>query len=91
MLGLYRKESFKIGTFVAFPNDVTKLLLLRKDGYYEDVVKNVLIGSEDVFKCTLKNLVDLIDIKPKYITKKTAVKYYISALKQQKNEQNNSL
>lgn len=91
MLGLYQNEVFKIGTYVEFPNNVTTLLLLRKDGWYEDVVKNVLVGSNDIFKCSIQNLIDLVSIKEKYITKKTAIKYFNSLNKEQKNEEINIL
>ena len=91
MLGLYKKDAFKIGTYVNFPNNVTTLLLDKEDGYYEDVIKNALVGSNDVFKGAIENLSNLTNIKHNYITKKSAIKYYKSIFKEQESEQTNSI
>lgn len=91
MFKLYKKEEFVVGTYLKYPNNETSLLLLKKDGVYEDVVNKCFVSYYDVFNCSTKNLTDLVNIRASYITKKTAIKYYNSIKKEQETEQINLL
>ena len=82
MLGFYKKELFKIATYPFYNGKtITSLLFDCENGWCEDLVNGHLVKFEDYYRDTAKNLADVASIKGKYLTKKTALKYYKSVQK----------